>query len=939
MQEDPPEELPAEPSDARPGPDAAASDPPDPAERVPATARYAGGAGAGGRAGEHVVAAKNRWARAVLGFRDLAPETWYALDFTLAWDPAEEAGGALDFALVGLDFLAPDGSSLDLESVPGLVRTLPDPHGIWLPGPAYRPEGARAAALRVAFRVPAPASDLALGFRSWRNTAPFRVSGVRLRPVVTGPGGAPAPGARRRLGPEPLVLVQALVPGAGLVLRGQIFSERPDEHAAYAGLRYRDAAGAELPLPYPDTVSVPGHGASVNLPARPQARRFTLTLRPPPGAVTAELAFRTWEEADEDPPAVELVAAPEAALEERFRLESLCGDDLLDGPAFLARLAERLGLESGAEAGWMPGAGEAAADGQGSGEGSGEEGGEAAAAPVPPPLSASTPLPAPLARARALRQGPERTGRGPDGRPLLRLAGLPDWTPPDPPDWRADPFRSVPWRLDYQSLGWLAPLGAAAPALAAATAASWVGENPWGQPADPLSLHPAALSLRAEVLAGLAAGPLPAQDEAGLRPVLVGAAAQHGVALAEIVGQNAFGRSLHGVQAAAALLAVARALPRLPLAPFWDGLALRVLGEAVAALIGPDGRFAEPALQRRLDLLGLGRALAECLAGQAPGPDIAARVEAGLAGLPGLLDPGGRLPPFGDAPPAGDEAAWVARLLARGTDLAAARGQGPGATVSAGGFAHDTLSARADAVGRGAAHFACTFAAPQGHADCTSFVLAAEGVRWIVEAGGSESLEAGPARHYLVSARAHNVALLDGREPVAGPAWHAGRLRLEGATAHRIATRLHGPDVAHERIFVLLDDLDGIAVIDRFRGAAGAALAFEGLLHLAPEAIVALSGPRRALAQQGARRLNLVPWVAEGRAAGLTLVNGRSEPPGALQGFVAGPRGLVPAGTLAYAVAGRGTVCGGMLIATDLTVEERLTRLLAGEAARDFLAA
>jgi len=163
-------------------------------------------------------------------------------------------------------------------------------------------------------------------------------------------------------------------------------------------------------------------------------------------------------------------------------------------------------------------------------------------------------------------------------------------------------------------------------------------------------------------------------------------------------------------------------------------------------------------------------------------------------------------------------------------------------------------------------------------------------------------------------------------------------LRLEGASAHRIETRLHGPDVAHARIFVLLDDLDGIAVIDRFRGPASAALAFEGLLHLAPEAIVALSGPRRALAQQGARRLNLVPWVAQGRAAGLTLVNGRSEPPGALQGFVAGPRGLVPASTLAYAVAGLGSVCGGMLIATDLAVEERLGRLLAGEALGAFLA-
>ncbi|GJD77952.1 hypothetical protein NBEOAGPD_1164 [Methylobacterium gregans] len=896
---------------ALPDPDAGA---PDQDARVPVTARYAGGAAAGGREGEHVVAAKNRWARAVLGFRDLAPETWYALDFTLAWDPAERAGAALDFALAGFDFLAPDGSSLDFESVPGLVRTLPDPHGIWLPGPAYRPEGARAAALRLAFRVPAPASDLALGFRSWRNTAPFRVSGVRLRPVLTGPEAAPAVAVpRRRLGPEPLVLAQALVPGAGLVLRGQIFSERPDEHAAYAGVLYRDAAGAELPLPYPDTVSVPGHGASVNLPAKPQARRFTLTLRPPPGAVSVELGFRTWEEADEEPPAVELVAAPEVALEQALRLESLCGDDLLDGPAFLARLAERLGLEPGAEAGWLPGAAESGTAG------------ESGAAEV-------APAPAPLGRARALRQGPERTGRGADGRPVLRLAGLADWALPDPPDWRADPYRSVPWRLDYQSLAWLSALGDAAPALAAA----WAGENPWGQPADPLSLHPAALSLRAEVLAGLAAGPLPA-EEAGLRLVLVGAAAQHGVALAEIVGQNAFGRSLHGVQAAAALLSVARALPRLPLAPFWDSLALRVLGEAVAALIGPDGRFADPALQRRLDLVGLGRALAACLDGEAPGPDIAARVEAGLGGLAGLLDPGGRLPPFGDAPPAGDEAAWVARLLARGPDLVAAREAAP-APARAGGFAHDTLSARADAVGRGAAHFACTFAAPQGHADCTSFVLAADGVRWIVEAGGSESLETGPARHYLVSARAHNVALLDGREPAAGPAWNAGSVRLDGAAAHRIETRLHGPDVAHARLFLLLDDLDGIAVIDRFRGPASAALAFEGLLHLAPEAIVALSGPRRALAQQGARRLNLVPWIAEGRAAGLTLVNGRNEHPGALQGFVAGPRGLVPASTLAYAVAGRGTVCGGMLIATDLAVEERLTRLLAGEAFGAFLA-
>ncbi len=709
------------------------------------TARYAGGAGAGARAGEHVVAPKNRWARAILSFRDLVPAAWYVLDFTLAWEADEQAGAALDFALVGFDVMARDGSSLDVEAVPGLVRTLPDPLGAWLPGPAYLGGAGRAAPLRLGFRMPAPATDLAIGFRSWRNTAPFRIADIALRRTASAPDEAPPP--RLRLGAEPLVLAQDLVPGLGLVLRGQIVSDRPDEHAAYAGIVYRDGMGAQMPLPYPDLLSVPGHGASVNLPAKPQARRFTLSLDPPPGAASVEIGWRTWEVGHEAPPEVDLVAAPEVSLEDAFRLEALSGDDLLDGPAFLARLAERLGLVPGAEAAWM---------------------GEAPER-----------LPPILARARSLRQGPERSVRGADGRITLRLAGCPDWPMPGAPEWRDDPFRSVPWRLDYQSLAWLPAMGEAAPDLAAA----WAARNPWGQPADPLSLHPAALAARAEVLAGLAAGPLPEGRDAALRPTLTGVAAQHGFALAEIVGQNAFGRSLHGVQAAASLLVVARALPRLPLSRFWAALARRRLGETFGALLGRDGRFADPVLQRRLDLLSLGRAAAEALGEVAPGPEIGSRVDAGLAGLAGLLDPGGKLPPFGDAPPAGDEAAWVGRLLA---------GRAPGPET--GGFAHDTLTARAETIGRGAGHFACTFAAPspQGHADCTSFILAAEGRRWIVEAGGSESVETGPARHYLVSARAHNVALLDGREPVSGPVWLAGRLRLDGATAHRIETRSTG---------------------------------------------------------------------------------------------------------------------------------------------------
>ncbi|GJD56611.1 heparinase II/III domain-containing protein [Methylobacterium dankookense] len=880
-----------DPSPPEAGPEETARGDEPAGDLTPVTPRYAGGAGAGQRAGEHVVAAKNRWARAVLGFRGLEPGGRYCLEFGLAWDAAETAQAALDFALAGFDFLAADGSSLDAEQVPGLVRTLPDPHGAWIAGPAYQSAGlGRHAPCRIAFRVPAGARGLALGFRSWRNTAPFRVADVVLRragPEATSP---PA----RTLGPEPWTLRHALLPGVGLVLRGQVVAGRPDEHAAYAAILYRDAAGAPLPPPYPGTVSVPGHGASVNLPATPQARRFTLSLRPPAGAASVEIGFRTWEEAGEDIPEVALVAAPEVTLEEEFRLESLCGEDALDAAAFPARLAERLGLPEGAESAWLP-------------------------AEAAPPV---------LARARALREGEARPpAQTHEGRPLPALAGQPAWPLPEAPDWCEDPFRSVAWRLDYQSLAWMPGLPGA-PRLTAA----WIAANPWGQPADALSLHPAALTARAETLAGL----LP-EAPAETASILLGACLQHGFALAEIVGQNAFGRSLHGVQAAAALLVVARALPRLPTSPFWTSLALASLAESVAALIAPDGRLADPGLRRRLDLLGLGRALAETLGEAEPGPLIAARVAAALPGLSGLVDPAGRLPPFGDSPPGGESAGWIDRLLAGRPRALVAGREAEDAGLPPPPL--DTLSARADPVGRGFAHFASTFAeqAPQGHLDCTSFVYAADGIRWIVEAGGSEGAETGAARAYLLSARAHNVAVPDGREPVAGSARYRGSLRLDGATAHAIETGVHGPDYRHVRVFLLADALDGLCVLDRF-ARPGHALGFEGLIHLAPEAIVALSGPRRALAQQGARRIGLVPVALAGRNAGLDIVCGREDRPGALQGFVATRTGLQPGSVLRYALAGEDAVCGGILVTTDVAVEERFAALLAREELARFIA-
>ncbi|TGE01777.1 heparinase II/III domain-containing protein [Methylobacterium nonmethylotrophicum] len=891
--------------------------PPSEPVLLPVQARYAGGAGQGSREGEHAITANNRWSRVLLTFRDLPAGAWCCLEAVLAWAPGEEGGQALDFALAGFDFLAGDGSSLDAEHVPGLSRTLLDPHSAWIAGPACQPVGTeliRAAPVRVAFGVPPQARGLALTLRSWRNTEGFRIADPRLRP------GAPlGPGVfrRRRLGPAPEPLRHGLVPGLGLLVRGQIHAGRPDEHAARASLVYRDRDGAEIPPPYPGTVSVPGAegrpglGATINLPAQPQARRFTLDLTPPPGAATLDLGFCTWEEEGEALPAVELLGLPEIALEDRFRLESLCGDDLLDAPGFLARLSARLGLDPGAEAAWIPGPAEAGA------------------------------APLPLARARALRGDSERPVLlRPDGGLTLRLAGAPDWPLPETPSFREDPFRAVPvravpWRLAYQSLGWLLALSETAPARALALAQAWSRANPWGQPADPLSLHPAALPARAEAWIGLLA--LPGAGAAA--PVLVGEAVRHGFALAEIVGQNTFGRSLHQLQAAAVLLALARALPRLPLAGHWEGLARESLRDGVPALLPEDGHGAESSLHRRLDLVTLGRALKDALGDAVPGPLVAARTDAALQDLAGLLDPGGRLPPFGEVFSGSDDAGWIARLRGGAGLVAQRKAAAPAAASSI--LLPDGLSARHESAGRGWAHFACTFAetAPHGHADCTSYVYAAGATRWIVEAGGSEQAETGAARHYLLSARAHNVAVPDGREPVAGRGLYRGSLPLPGATAHAVETSVHGPGCRHLRVFVLPHDLSGLAVIDRFAALDGGPLTFEAYAHLAPESLVALEGPRRAQARQGGRRLGLVPFAIAGRVAGLEAVIARSDRPGTLQGFVVGrPGTLEPACTMRYAVSGRGTVCGGLLMAVDGPAEDSLARALAREELTEFMA-
>ena len=68
----------------------------------------------------------------------------------------------------------------------------------------------------------------------------------------------------------------------------------------------------------------------------------------------------------------------------------------------------------------------------------------------------------------------------------------------------------------------------------------------------------------------------------------------------------AFGRIL---EADPGLRIVARALPLLPLAAHWRSLADAALAAGLAPLLDAEGRFSDPALHPRLELLTLLRAL------------------------------------------------------------------------------------------------------------------------------------------------------------------------------------------------------------------------------------------------------------------------------------------------------------------------------------------
>lgn len=892
---------------------------------LPASVQHAGDSEPGPAEGHHVVATKNRWSRIVLKFQNLTPDVWCEFSFRIECSPDESSRNAPDFAAIGVDFQTDDGSSIDFAFVPGLTRAQIDSYSHPIPGPDGNIRGAFSDRLRKTtcnFLVPAPAKQVQITIRSWRNSHPFKVKDITLVQFVQPDTDVMRSGellvasreernatldARRNwpiLSPEPRWFSYGLVPGHNLFVRGQIASEGDAADGVLARVIFRDADGAELPPPYPETMIAPGVGAFIGIPTHTRARRFTLELVAPPQAKTVDLGFCTWRDASQ----VELVTPLEVSLGYDLLLESI-EDEVSPGTGdFIRNIVRRL----------MPGLPNSSSEDMSQVLDPWLDLGTAA-----PPLET-------LGRIRTLQR--REVDRLPSD--TLHIDAFPSWPLPTMPTWSEDPFQSRAWRMSFQALTWLLDLAehAAPDSLRRAIdlALSWSRASAWEEPQDELAFHPTVAALRAEALLGLLFHAVRSErklDPEHLR-MLLGEIIRHGFALAEIIGQNTFSHSTFHLHAASSLFAIAHMLPHVPLSRYWTSLALSKLREGFDDLLGPSGQFFEPSLHRRLELVSLGMILSDNMKGTpqaaALRQHLAPRLKEAARGLIAMTDPGGSLPAFGDTPFRIRHASWIRKLM---SDYGRAWVQDKGIRAELsypqGGKAFATpssglIAARYYEQGRAWGYFCATLSdqIPSNHGDATSFVYANGSRRWIGDPGGSALSENDTARKYLTSPQAHNIAIPIGRALTVGAAWLKSHSHISGHNVFELRSNVHGPDFIHRRIFIVPENLGALAVFDHFTTSQSSA-AFEGFLHFEPETMLAIANSQLAVGFQAKQKLRIIPLALSGQSSGLEVINGRSES-STLQGFVfRNPGSVQTANVLRYKFDGGSDVCGGVLMALE----------------------
>jgi len=404
------------------------------------------------------------------------------------------------------------------------------------------------------------------------------------------------------------------------------------------------------------------------------------------------------------------------------------------------------------------------------------------------------------------------------------------------------------------------------------------------------------------------------------------------------------------VRVACALLSASTGLSKFPLSSYWKSLALAQLRNGFDHLLGPDGSSTEQSQHCRLELISIGMILAQYLKDIPEAKDLRHlldnRLNDSLKSLVAATDPSGMLAPFGDTPSKLHHASWLRRLIsgygrhllsdqALAEELAYPLGPRLHASDQAGLITFRNYMQKPDW------SYLCASINEQkhdnGHHECTSFVYSARGVKWITDPGGAGFVEAGPVRQYLLSSRAHNVAIPNSREQTAGFGWLEATRSLDNAHAVRIGTNVHGPCYRHSRIFVCMDDMNAVAILDYFRSSQGAS-SFEAHLHFEDNIAAALAKSNLALAFYKRDRLRVLPHSLAGQFTGFKVQNGSTGRAGSMQGYLSnGTGGLKPANVLSYGFSGATEICGGVVLAVTEESLRKLMNVIASQQVQDLL--
>ncbi|WP_052003529.1 heparinase II/III family protein [Microvirga sp. BSC39] len=887
---------------------------------------------------QYAVSNQNRWSRTTLDFRDLSQDAWCELTFQICWHPEEKSRTAHDFAVIGVDFLTEDGSSIDFAYAPGLTRAQIDPHSCHVAGPDYYDRSSdqtHSGRVHCTFLVPSPAKHISVSVRSWRNSHPFTILDPKLLQVGQPAGDDTQANSTRavqsptlndprrswvRLKTEPAWLTFGVVPAKTLFIRGQLINQNVGAEGALARVIFRNRNGEIVASP-DDLPTSPVVGTYIDIPVNRQTRRFTLELTSPDQAVTVDLGFQVWR----DEAQISLVTPLETSLGDDLLLENILSEEFSDASTLVGEIFGRLRPASGSSTNI--------------GHANLIDRQTLAAAPTIQD------------KLQAVQQGQSTTFAGDQ----LTLGSFPAWPLPSAPDWTEDPYQSPAWRLEYQSLSWLLDLVSSQQAggvnRAVDLAVTWSRANPPGHSKDPLSAYPASVAIRTDVLLQLLAAATSLKGRPAEKSrTLVAEVIQHGFALAEILSQNIFLHSMLQVRVACALLSASAGLPNFPLSPYWRSVALAQLRNGFDHLLGPQGSSNEQSQHCRLELTSIGMILAQHLKDQPEAEDLRQlldnRLKDSLKALVAATDPAGMLAPFGDTPSKLHHASWLRRLISGyGRHLLSDQALAEELAYPLGPRLHTSdhsgLITFRNYVQRPDWSYLCASISEQrhdnGHHDCTSFVYSARGVRWITDSGGSGVMEAGPVRQYLLSSRAHNVAMPDSREQTSGLGWVEATVSLEKAHAVRVGTNVHGPCYDHSRIFVCLDDMNAVAVFDRFRSSRSTTNV-DANLHFEDNIAVALANSKLAIAFHKRDRLRIIPHPVAGQFTGFTVQNGRAGRAGSMQGYLSdGTGGLKSSNVLNYGFTGTSEVCGGVVLAVTEDGLKRLMGLIASQRVQDLL--